>query len=121
MGTFYNPKIVTDGLIGCYDPGSKLSYSGSGSALNDLTKNYDATLVGSPPFNQTLSAADLILRNKSDYGGQVGGLPDGSWDIHSSFIALYFSVKLFFIYFLIGLHPFNIFFNLKFLLGYGFF
>ncbi len=90
MSVSVGPKIVTDGLLSYYDPGNKLSYIGSGSALNDLTNNRDATLTGSPPFNKTFSAPDLILRNKSDYGGQVAGLPNGSWDIHVSFIAIYF-------------------------------
>ena len=39
MSVSVGPKIVTDGLLSYYDPGNKLSYIGSGSALNDLTKS----------------------------------------------------------------------------------
>ena len=90
MSVSIGPKIVTDGLVSYHDPGNKLSYIGSGSALNDLTNNHDATLTGSPPFNKTFSAPDLILRNKNDYGGQAASMPDQSFDIPNFFVGLYF-------------------------------
>ena len=90
MSVSIGPKIVTDGLVSYHDPGNKLSYIGSGSALNDLTNNHDATLTGSPPFNKTFSAPDMILRNKNDYGGQVSGMPDRSFDIPNFVVAVYF-------------------------------
>ncbi len=37
MGTSYSPKIVTDGLVGYWDPADKNSYPGSGTTLSDLS------------------------------------------------------------------------------------
>lgn len=37
MAVNYNTKIVTDGLVLCYDPANVKSYSGSGTTLSDLT------------------------------------------------------------------------------------
>ena len=39
MGLFHSPKIVTDGLVTLLDAGNSKSYSGSGTALNDLIGN----------------------------------------------------------------------------------
>ena len=39
MGVLYNSRIVTDGLVLCLDAGDKMSYPGSGSTWNDLSKN----------------------------------------------------------------------------------
>ena len=45
MGTFYNPKIVTDGLILNLDAANTKSYPGSGTTWTDLSKeNNHATL-----------------------------------------------------------------------------
>ena len=91
MSIIGGANIVTDGLISYYDPGNKLSYPGSGTLLKDLTGNHHATITGSPPFNQTgYTGTNLILRNKSDYGGQAAGMPDGSFDIPSFFVGIYF-------------------------------
>ncbi len=49
MGHYYNPNIITDGLILSLDPSNTRSYPGSGTALNDLSgKAYHGTLVNSP-------------------------------------------------------------------------
>ena len=37
MGTFYNPKIVTNGLVLCLDAANSKSYPGSGSTWTDLS------------------------------------------------------------------------------------
>jgi hypothetical protein len=39
MGTSYNPRIVTDGLILCLDAANKRSYPGTGTTWIDLTAN----------------------------------------------------------------------------------
>jgi len=52
MGTSYNPRIVTDGLILCLDAANKRSYPGSGSTWNDLSKNkFAPSLINSPTFS----------------------------------------------------------------------
>ena len=50
-------------IIAHYSPGNSSSYGGSGATLVDLTNNnYDATIVGSPPFN-----TDNFLIESGDY------------------------------------------------------
>ena len=39
MGTSYNPRIVTDGLVLCLDAANKRSYPGAGTTWTDLTAN----------------------------------------------------------------------------------
>jgi hypothetical protein len=52
MGHYYNPNIITDGLILSLDPSNIRSYPGSGTALNDLSgKDYNGTLVNSPTYD----------------------------------------------------------------------
>jgi len=52
MGTFYNPKAITNGLTIYLDAANTKSYPGSGSTWTDLTGNgYNATLVNSPTHN----------------------------------------------------------------------
>jgi hypothetical protein len=47
MGTSYNPKIITNGLILNLDAANKKSYIGSGSSWVDLTKNkLNASITG---------------------------------------------------------------------------
>jgi hypothetical protein len=48
MGRFYNPNIVTDGLVLCLDAANRKSYPGSGSTWYDLSGNGNhATIYGS--------------------------------------------------------------------------
>lgn len=52
MGLSHSPRIVTDGLVGYWDANNTKSYSGSGTAINDLSGNNNhGTLVGSPPVS----------------------------------------------------------------------
>ena len=52
MGIAYNPSIVTDGLVACFDAGNTKSYSGSGTVLNDISLNKNvATISGTVPFS----------------------------------------------------------------------
>jgi hypothetical protein len=52
MATSYSPRIVTDGLVLHLDVANRKSYSGSGTAWNDLSGNTNhATLVNSPVFS----------------------------------------------------------------------
>ena len=37
MGTYYNPRIVTDGLVLALDAGNAKSYPGSGTTWTDLS------------------------------------------------------------------------------------
>ena len=50
MGTSYNPRIVTDGLVLCLDAANKRSYGGSGTTWTDLKGDNDGTLTNGPVF-----------------------------------------------------------------------
>lgn len=52
MGTFYNPSIVTDGLVLCLDAANTRSYPGSGTTWNDLSGNgHNGTLLNGPTLS----------------------------------------------------------------------
>lgn len=68
MGTSYNPKIITNGLILNLDAGNKKSYMGSGSTVIDLTKNkLNATLANSPSYSGIYNGT-LIYNGTNQYG-----------------------------------------------------
>jgi len=53
MGSNYNPRIITDGLVLCLDAANPRSYPGSGTSWNDLSGNGNhATLLNGPVHNQ---------------------------------------------------------------------
>lgn len=51
MAVYGGPDIVTDGLVCYLDAGNSKSYTGSGSAWNDLTTINTCSIVNSPTFN----------------------------------------------------------------------
>lgn len=52
MATSYSPKIVTDGLLLCLDPGNAKSYPGTGTNLFDRSgKGYNFTLEGNAAYS----------------------------------------------------------------------
>ena len=52
MGTSYNPRIVTDGLVFCVDAANKRSYPGAGNKWTDLTANKNnGTMIHSGSSN----------------------------------------------------------------------
>lgn len=53
MSTSIGPEIVTDGLVLHLDAANTISYSGSGTAWNDLSDNGNAAMVNTPVFNST--------------------------------------------------------------------
>ena len=61
MGVGYNPKIITNGLIGHWDSSNLKSYPGSGTTWYDLSGNgYNATMS-----NVTYSSGYMSLDRKS--------------------------------------------------------
>ena len=42
MGTFYNPKVISDQLVFCIDPSNTKSYSGTGDAVVDVCSNIES-------------------------------------------------------------------------------
>ena len=51
MGTGYNPRIVTDGLVFCLDAANARSYPGAGTTWTDLKGGNNSTLANSPSFD----------------------------------------------------------------------
>lgn len=67
MGTKYNPRIVTNGLIVYLDAANSRSYSGSGTTVLDLSasKNNSA-LVNGPTYSST-NAGSFVFDGTDDY------------------------------------------------------
>ena len=67
MGTSYNPKITSNKLVLNFDMANKKSYSGSGTAWTDLTRNkLSGTLTNSPTYNSSLGGY-LSLNGTNQY------------------------------------------------------
>ena len=67
MGTSYNPRIVTDGLVLCLDAANKRSYPGSGSTWNDLSKQgNNGTLINGPTFSNEGNGS-ILCDGMNDY------------------------------------------------------
>ncbi len=58
MGVFYNPSIITDGLVLYLDAANLKSYPGSGTTWNDLSgNNNNASMVNTPTFSNLKNGA----------------------------------------------------------------
>jgi hypothetical protein len=66
MGLIHSPRIVTDGLILCLDAASKRSYTGAGTAWNDLIGGVDLTLINGAAFNSA-DAGSIVFDGTNDY------------------------------------------------------
>lgn len=67
MGTSYNPRIVTDGLVFCVDAANKRSYPGAGTAWTDLSKQgNNGTLTNGPTFDSA-NAGSIVFDGTNDY------------------------------------------------------
>ena len=67
MGTSYNPRIVTDGLVFCVDAANKRSYPGAGTKWTDLTANKNnGTLTNGPTFDSA-NAGSIVFDGTNDY------------------------------------------------------
>lgn len=64
MGTSYNPKIITDGLVLCLDAANPKSYPGSGTTWTDIINQAVCTLTNGPTFTSNYFSFD----NVDDYG-----------------------------------------------------
>jgi len=66
MGIFYNPKIVTDGLVLCLDAANKRSYPGTGTTWSDLAGANDGTLTNGPTFDSD-NGGSIVFDGSNDY------------------------------------------------------
>ena len=67
MAQHYGPKVITDGLIRCYDSAKTLS--------TDLTGNSDITLSGSPSTSTYNGVPITHLEKDSNQYGSITGNP----------------------------------------------
>lgn len=64
MGIGYNPKIATNGLILCLDPGNTKSYPGSGNTWSDLSGNgNNLTMQGTLSFSSGAFTSTATISN----------------------------------------------------------
>jgi len=83
MATIRGPRIVNSGLVLCLDAADKKSYSGSGTAWNDLSgNNLNGTLTNGPTFSSA-NGGSIVLDGTDDYVncGNSGILPVNSGSI----------------------------------------
>lgn len=67
MSVNYNPRVVTDGLVLCFDAGNAKSYPGSGSTWTDLSGlGNNGTLVNSPTYSSG-NKGSLVFNGTSSY------------------------------------------------------
>lgn len=81
MGTSYNPKIVTNGLVLHLDAANKKSYPGAGTSWVDLSKNkYNFTTYGSPVYSTSRNGILTFAKASSQYAEYSTLLPNlSSW------------------------------------------
>jgi len=54
MAIAYNTSISANGLVAAFDPANTRSYSGTGTAWNDIAGgNYNSTLTNGPTFSSS--------------------------------------------------------------------
>ena len=67
MGSHYNPRIVTDGLVLHLDAANVRSYPGSGTTWTDLSGlGNNGTLTNGPTFNAN-NAGSIVFDGTNDY------------------------------------------------------
>jgi len=91
VGTFYGPKLVTNGLILCADAGNIKSYSGTGTTWTDISYN-GLNLTGNSSFINPISGA--IAGGSSRWStGTTSAL---NTDTHSIFFCIRFNPSAFY-------------------------
>ena len=87
MGTSYNPRIVTDGLVLCLEAAYKRSYPGAGNTWTDLSGRGNHFTLSGPVFSENNASSyfefgddqgDYAYRSTTDV---IGGLTDITVDM----------------------------------------
>ena len=76
MGTGYNPRIVTDGLVLCLDAANSRSYPGTGTTWTDLKGGNNGTLANMDASNfDSANGGGLLFDGTDEYvhGGDTAG------------------------------------------------
>ena len=67
MSIFYNPRIVTDGLVLALDAGNTKSYPGSGTTWTDLSgRGNTGTLTNGPTYSSA-NGGSIVFDGTNDY------------------------------------------------------
>jgi len=67
MGTNYNPRMITDGIVLCLDAANSKSYSGTGTTWKDLSgNNNNGTLTNGPTFNSA-NGGSIVFDGINDF------------------------------------------------------
>ena len=68
MSIYYNPSIVTDGLVLCLDAANRDSYPGTGTAWNDISGSNSSggTLTNGPVFSSA-NNGNIFFDGSNDY------------------------------------------------------
>ena len=78
MGINYNPKIVTDGLVLCYDAANDRSYPNTGTTWTDLAGSNNGTLTNGPTFDTTNGGSIVFDGTNDRISIPIGDLPSGA-------------------------------------------
>jgi hypothetical protein len=80
MSFSFSPKIVTDGLIFCYDPANTKSFVSGSTNIYDLTKNnYDGQLINGPVYSGiNYGSISLDATNQRINIPDIGVITDGT-------------------------------------------
>jgi hypothetical protein len=73
MATIGGPKLITDGLVFALDVGSKRCYPGSGTSMQDLTRNISYTFGSNLIFEGTENFGNFVLDDSAGAGGGALG------------------------------------------------
>ena len=78
MSIFYNPRIVTDGLVLALDAGNTKSYPGSGTTWTDLSgRGNTGTLTNGPTYSSA-NGGSIVFDGTNDHvtmsGNNISGL-----------------------------------------------
>lgn len=75
MGTAYNPRVVTDGMVLCLDAANAKSYPGTGTTWTDLSGNgRNGTLVNGPAYISD-NGGSIAFSGTNDYMSISGATP----------------------------------------------
>lgn len=67
MSVYYNPRVVTHGLVLALDAGNTKSYPGSGTAWTDLSGNSNnGTLINGPTYSSD-NGGSIVFDGTNDY------------------------------------------------------
>jgi len=86
MGVHYSPKIVTDGLVLCYDAANTRSYPGTGTTWTDISAGFsdsmvsrstadNGTLTNGPTFDTTNKGSIVFDGANDRVAISLGSLP----------------------------------------------